>query len=199
MKKGTKTSAVLDNLLEGIETVVTSVLLVICVFTFVFKMVTVNGESMEDTLYDGDKLLMWSFFYTPKNGDIIVVRSKILDKYIVKRVIAVSGQKVTVDYENDKVYVCDNDKEPTKEDILTEGYIKQADIKDPETYFSEGHFDKDNNRYVYTVPVGYVFVMGDNRNASTDSRALGLIDLNDVDGKVIFRYASAKGGKIGFV
>ena len=147
MKQGTKSSAVLDNFLEGIETVVTSVLLVICVFTFVFKMVTVNGESMEDTLYDGDKLLMWSFFYTPKNGDIIVVRSKILDKYIVKRVIAVSGQKVTVDYENDKVYVCDNDKEPTKEDILTEGYIKQADIKDPETYFSEGHFDKDNNRY----------------------------------------------------
>ena len=200
MKRAKDAPATLDSVLDTLETVVTSVLIVICIFTFVFKMVTVSGESMEDTLYDDDRLLMWNFFYTPKNGDIVVVRSKILDKLIVKRVIAVSGQKVVVDYEDDKVYVCDNDKEPEQNDLLAEGYLKQSDIKDPETFFSEEHFDKDNSRYVYTVPTGYVFIMGDNRNASTDSRALGLIDLNDVEGKVILRYASPKGKKsIGFV
>ena len=200
MKKSKESSGTFDFVLDMIETVITSVLLVVCVFTFLFRMVTVNGESMEETLYDGDRLFMWNFFYSPKNGDIVVVRSNVLDKLIVKRVIAISGQKVTVDYENDKVYVCDSDKEPQQSDILAEGYLKNSDITDPETYFSEEHFDKDNNRYVYTIPVGYVFVMGDNRNESTDSRAIGLIDLNDVDGKVIFRFSSPKGKKkIGFI
>ena len=202
MKKphSSQTQSFADQVLDTVETVITSVLLVICLFTFVFKMVTVSGESMEDTLADGDRIFVWNFFYTPKNGDIIVVRSDVLDKRIVKRVIAVSGQKVTVDYDNNTVYVCDKDKEPTQSDKLNENYIKQTDIKDPETYFSEDHFDKEKNRYVYTVPVGYVFVMGDNRNESTDSRALGLIDLNNVDGKAVFRYASPVGNKkLGFL
>lgn len=200
MKKKESLSGAFDYVLDTVETVITSVLLVLCVFTFLFRMVTVSGESMEDTLYDGDRLLMWNFFYTPKNGDVVVVRSKVLDKLIVKRVIAVSGQKVVIDYESDKVYVCGKDSDPVQSDLLAEGYLKQTDIKDPETFFSEEHFDKENNRYVYTVPVGYIFVMGDNRNDSTDSRALGLIDLNDVDGKVIFRYSSPNGKqKIGFI
>ena len=118
---------------------------------------------------------------------------------IIKRVIAVSGEKVVIDYNSDRVYVCDADKEPGEKDRISESYLKQADMTDPEAFFSEEHFDAESGRYIYTVPVGYVFVMGDNRNSSTDSRAIGLIDLNDVEGKAFFRFASPKGKKLGLV
>ena len=191
-----KENEALDYVLDMLETVVSAVLFMVLVFTFVMRSAIVSGESMEDTLSDGDVLLMRNFFYTPKKGDIIVVKSNVLGKLIVKRVIAVSGEKVVIDYVNDKVYVCKKDKEPEESDVIDESYIKEQDIIDPEAYFSEEHFDKEKNRYEYTVPVGYVFVLGDNRNDSTDSRAIGLIDINDVDGKAFFRLSSPKGHKI---
>ena len=198
--KGSKDSrlgSAFDLALDMAETLVTSVLIVVCFFTFIMRSAVVSGDSMEPTLSDGDRLLIRSFLYTPKCGDVVVVRSRVLGKRIVKRVIAVSGQKVVIDYENDAVYVCAKDSEPTDDDKLDEGYVALKDLKDPCDYFSEQHFDKEKNRYIYTVPVGYIFVLGDNRNVSTDSRAIGLIDLNDIDGKVFFRISSKSGRPVG--
>lgn len=199
MKAGSEGS-LFDSVMDMLETVVSAVLFVVILFTFIIKIVTVSGESMEDTFSDGDKLLVRNLFYTPQQNDIVVVKSDVLDKLIIKRVIAVAGQKVVIDYNTDKIYVCDKNKEPQEEDALTEGYLRQSDMKDPESYFSESHYDENSKRYFYTVPVGYLFVLGDNRNESTDSRAIGLIDVNDVEGKAFFRFASPNGNnKLGFV
>lgn len=195
--QGSKSGTLADSLLDFLETVVTAVFFVVILFTFIMKLVTVSGKSMENTLGDGDMLIVRNLFYTPKQGDIIVVSSDTLEKLIIKRVIAVSGQKVTIDYNNDKVYVCDRDKEPTENDILDEPYILEHDMKDPENHFSESFFDEKTESYVYTVPVGYVFVLGDNRNDSTDSRAIGLIDLGDIEGKAVLRFLSPTGKGIG--
>lgn len=186
-----------DSLLDLLETVVTAVFCVIILFTFIMKIVTVNGKSMENTLTNGDMLIVRNLFYTPKQNDIIVVRSQTLDKMIIKRVIAVSGQKVVIDYNEDKVYVCGRDEEPDENDVLDEPYILEKDMIDPENYLSEKYFDENSRSYVYTVPAGFVFVLGDNRNDSTDSRAIGLIDLGDVEGKAVFRFVSKGGNGIG--
>ena len=184
--QGSKSGTLADSLLDFLETVVTAVFFVVILFTFIMKLVTVSGKSMENTLGDGDMLIVRNLFYTPKQGDIIVVSSDTLEKLIIKRVIAVSGQKVTIDYNNDKVYVCDRDKEPTENDILDEPYILEHDMKDPENNFSESFFDENTESYVYTVPVGYVFVLGDNRNNSEDSRnqKIGTVTKNQIVGKV---------------
>ncbi len=144
---------------------------VFVVFMLFFKVVEVDGVSMVPTLNDSDKLLVYSLKYTPEAGDIVIVGSTDKDEPIlVKRVIAIENQTVEVNYKTGKVIV---DGKEIQEDYITEMTVP----------------DDNEIEYPYTVPEGCVFVMGDNRNESGDSRSrlIKAIDENHIAGKVIMR------------
>ncbi len=159
-----------DELLDWLKSIIITVVVIIFMFTFVCRTARVNGSSMLDTLQDGNFLLLRNFMYTPKQGDIISANCKGLNKVIVKRVIAVGGQEVDIDFETGNVYVDGV--------LLDEPYIRNATIND------EGGFN-----YPIVVEEGKYFCMGDNRQDSRDSRsaAVGLIDREDILGKAILR------------
>ena len=136
----------------------------------------VVGSSMSPTLSDGDLLIVSTFMYTPKATDIIVCQSESygLEKPLVKRIIATEGQTVKIDYKSWTVTVDGK--------VLEEDYIKrEADAMRGSNYLPES----------FTVPENCVFVMGDNRNGSSDSRIreIGFIDERYILGKVAFRIA----------
>ena len=144
---------------------------VFVVFMMFFKVVEVDGVSMQPTLNESEKLLVYSLSYTPEKGDIIIVGSTNKDEAIlVKRVIATENQTVEVDYKTGKVSVDGN--------VLDEAYVTEMTVP-----------DANEIEYPYTVPEGCVFVMGDNRNESSDSRSMLIkaIDENHIAGKVIMR------------
>lgn len=146
----------------------------VLLFTFVARIIVVSGPSMLDTLHNGDLILVWSLGYTPKQGDVVVLtQESYQEDSIVKRVIAVAGQTVDIDYAAGKVYV---DREPLEEDYVREQMLIPS--------YGEGI------NHV-TVPEGCIFVMGDNRNHSADSRypGIGIVDTRCVIGhglRVIF-------------
>ena len=161
------------------ETFCYALALMMVLFLFVFRYVSVDGESMRETLQDSDKLIISDLFYTPETGDIVVIQPeshKSGDEPIIKRVIATAGQKVYIDYDNWEVYV-DGVK-------LDEPYIEPmreyGNMRYPEnpTYYGE-----------FTVEEGRVFVMGDNRNHSKDSRSIeyGEIPESRILGRVLIR------------
>jgi signal peptidase I len=141
-----------------------------------FKHSPVVGNSMNPTLSNGDILIVSTFMYTPKANDIIVCQSESygLEKPLVKRIIATEGQTVKIDYKSWTVTVDGK--------VLEEDYIKrEADSMRGSNYLPE----------TFTVPENCVFVMGDNRNGSSDSRIreIGFIDERYILGKVAFRIA----------
>lgn len=155
--------------MSGIVAVLFVIFLVVMLF---FRPVTVSGPSMEPTLHDGDRLFVYSFMYEPENGDVIVARSPDgADMPVIKRVIAKEGQVVEVDYENGTVTVDGV--------VLEENYISGMS-KVPQNEIE----------YPYTVPEDRIFVMGDYRDESRDSRhkTFGCIDENTVAGKAVFRF-----------
>lgn len=176
-----------QEILEIAETMLVSIFVVLLLFTYLCRPVTVDGRSMNPTLLDNDKLVMYRLFYKPKQGDIVVVNNHSgnllnkenqvvssgysLNENIIKRVIAVEGQTLTVDENAGEVYV--------------DGVALQEDYINDKTKTNDGAFV-----YPITIPKGYIFVMGDNRNHSTDSRssAVGLVSVDDVIGKTYFRY-----------
>ena len=175
-----------NEILDWVESFIFAMFIIILIFIFFLRIVTVEGDSMNTTLTDGDRLIMTHMNYKPERDDIIVVNSEILNKTIIKRVIGIGGDKVRIDYNKNKVYV--NDEEQSNEHISV-------------TMIDKGGFNADarvsDGIYEYNVPEGKVFVMGDNRNNSTDSRMLGFIDNDDILGHAVFRLYPLKSfGKI---
>ena len=164
-----------SNIYDIIEVLALSISIVYLVFCFIFRVAVVNGPSMNHTLEDKDNLIVTELFYKPKQGDVIVCQNEYLgyNEPIVKRVIALAGQTITVDFENWKVYV---DGVELEEDYVNR--INGVAMRG----WSYGES--------YTVPEGHIFVMGDNRNNSLDSRdqRVGAIDERLVIGHVVFRF-----------
>lgn len=152
---------------DWIQTVLSALIVCVLIFVFCARMVNVVGSSMYPTLEENDKIIICNLFYTPKQGDIVVLRKDtFMEDPIVKRVIALEGQTVNIDFENGIVYV-DNQ-------AMNEPYINELT------------HERENFEGPFVVPDGCVFVMGDNRNASTDSRAssLGAVDTRYIMGRV---------------
>lgn len=172
MQEQEKQTAKGRDLYEWVQSLVGSVLVVVAIFTFVIRMMGVDGHSMLNTLQHGDRLLVVNsmLYHDYKYGDIVILRKNGVfdDDPIVKRVIAVEGQTVNIDFAEGIVYV---DGEALEED-----YIREP------TYTAEG------TEFPLTVPEGSIFVMGDNRNGSSDSRdyRLGTVDTRYVIGKAAF-------------
>lgn len=154
---------------EWLETFALAMSVMVILFIFIFKYVTVDGTSMLNTLENGQKLII-SSVSDYDNGDVIVVYEPHLRKALVKRIIAKGGQTVSIDGSDWTVYVDGT--------ALDEPYVRHEEGRAMKTYGFEG---------TVTVPEGCIFVMGDNRNGSTDSRSFGCIDVRNVLGKVIFR------------
>ncbi len=156
------------ELYEWVQAIAVAVVLALIINQFVFAMVQVSGSSMVPTLHDKERLVITKLFYTPKAKDIVVVKSHALGKHIIKRVIAVPGDTIDINPETGDVFV--------NGELQNEPYIKEK-LRSAGQALS----------YPLEVPEGYVFVMGDNRNNSQDSRSLGLIAYEDVVGRAALR------------
>lgn len=161
-----KSKKVLTQSFEWISSMITALLAVAFVFTFLFRVVQVDGDSMTNTLQHGDNLLLNSLFYTPEHGDIVVINYH-GEEPLIKRVIAVGGDRIRIDDAEGVVYL---NGQPLDEPYVRGGFTPSFG------------FDEE-----LTVPEGYVFAMGDNRPESKDSRMLGAFSLDDVMGEVICR------------
>lgn len=160
-----------ESIYDIASIVVSAVISVGIIFTFFFKISTVSGESMENTLHHADRLIISSIVTDVEYGDVVVTsQPNMFNKVLIKRVIAVGGQTVWFDEETKQTIV---DGKP-----LDEPYIKEEMEYTPA-------MDK-----LFTVPEGKIFVMGDNRNNSSDSRDafVGMIDENYIVGKVVYRF-----------
>ncbi|MBQ2896031.1 MAG: signal peptidase I [Oscillospiraceae bacterium] len=160
---------------DWIESVALALVTCVLLFTFVVRVVGVDGTSMINTLENGDRLLISNLFYEPKAGDIVVLRKLSFSKDpIVKRVIATEGQVVKMDFDRGIVYV---DDVP-----LDEPYVHLEMLPMRALDFN-ALIDKDVGGVV--VPEGHIFVLGDNRNGSQDSRDehIGCVDTRYVMGR----------------
>ncbi len=175
-KETKKQQSTPEMIYDIIETLIISTAIVILVFVYLLRLVVVDGPSMMQTLDDGDKLIVSDVLYDPKPGDIIVAQklNSAWPTPIVKRIIATEGQTVDIDFETWTVKV--------------DGKI----IDESEyLYLARDQIMTSNIKYPITVPEGQLFVMGDNRNHSSDSRdyRIGFIDERCVFGHVICRIA----------
>ncbi len=163
--------SVTSLIFEWANAFIIAIIIVVLLLTFVIRQVTVDGTSMTDTLKDGDRLIISNFMYKPQYGDIVVVsHGENYNEPIIKRVIATEGQALSINYETGAVSVDGV--------ILKEDYIKgmTVELKRPLEIPDK-------------IPEGYVFVMGDNRQGSLDSRStdIGLIPVENIIGKAEFR------------
>ncbi len=174
-RKKEKRQKLPHSIFDTVELIAITLAVLLLVTTFLFRISVVSGGSMSHTLEGGDRLLISDLLYTPENGDIVVLQmpDKITERFeqlekgeaIIKRVIAVGGQ--TVEIKNSVVYV---DGQALNEPyVLLDGIDRRADMKP------------------ITVQSGHVFVLGDHRNNSLDSRYFGEVDADIIIGKVLLR------------
>lgn len=160
----------INSVYDFSSVLLSAVLAVTVIFTFLFKISSVSGASMENTLHNGDTVVISALNYNLKTGDVVVIsQPNGYGKVLIKRIIAAGGQTVSFDREQGTVLV--------DGEALDEPYIK-------EEMLVLDSFDK-----TYFVPEGCFFVMGDNRNESADSRdkRVGLIDERYIMGKVLYK------------
>ena len=169
-----KTPWIFGAVFDILESFMGAVVVVFLLFTLAFRAVGVSGDSMNPTLVDGDWVAVTGIVSNIQKGDVVVVTQPWeRDIPIIKRVIAVGGDTVNIDFVTGDVFI--------NGEIIDEDYIKER------TYINY------NAVFPMTVPEGKVFVMGDNRNDSLDSRSekVGLIDENYILGKAVFRFYPA--------
>ena len=176
---------ILKEIVDYVVMFAVAITVVLLLFSFFFRLCTVSGSSMNDTLIHGERVVISDIFYTPRRGDIIVFHdTNTLNEPVIKRVIATEGETVRIHYTSTgmSVYITDKDGNETQ---LEEDYIKYQ----YPTYLPG----------TYEIPEGKVFVMGDNRSNSKDSRDpdIGFIDERSILGKVLFRVTPiSKFGKL---
>ena len=167
-------SSFAGSVLDWVEAIVMAVVLVAIVFTFVARVITVDGISMEPTYHDGDRVLVTKLAGPAQQGDVVIIVNALEDP-IIKRVIATEGQTVDFDPELGEVLV---DGEPLPGSVFgaEDGITFVPDQPGQVLEFPQ------------TVPEGCVFVLGDHRDRSTDSRfqSVGMVDRRNILGKVVF-------------
>ena len=163
-----KSSAGLE-LFGWAQSLIWALLVLVLVSSFFIRISGVSGDSMYPTLHNGDRVLVWLNYSQPQRGDIVVIMAPQYDaEPLVKRIIAVAGDEVDMD---DRGHVWVNGE------LLEENYVNEA------------KFTGGLQTYPFFVPEGEVFVMGDNRNHSADSRleAIGALETENIIGRVFFR------------
>jgi len=153
---------------DWVQCIVSALICGIFVFMLLARVIGVIGSSMYPTLWSGDKVITSNLFYKPKQGDVIVLQTDTFgEEPIVKRIIAMGGQTVDIDFSTGAVYV--------------------DGVQLEEDYINDLTHQKEDFSGEVTVPDGCVFVMGDNRNASTDSRSnsVGFVDERCIIGRVL--------------
>lgn len=153
---------------EWMEALITSLIVVTVFFSFVLRVVSVSGPSMLPTLHSDDRVLLFSEFYRPKCEDVVVItRTRGLSEPIIKRVIALENQTVDIDFQTGIVSVDGKQLDESR-------YIRNGITTQPADY-----------KFPVTVPKGCVFVLGDNRPVSDDSRScnVGMVDEHFILGK----------------
>ncbi len=159
---------------EIVDTIVFAMAAALLILTLIFRIGYVDGPSMVPNLNNGERYVFSGLFYTPKQGDIVIFQPDTKftgdSKLWVKRVIAVGGQ--TIDIIDGYVYI-DGEK-------LDERYLSKVNL---------GHTEKKSApiEYPYTIPEGYVFLMGDNRILSKDCRDIGIVDSRRILGRLLIR------------
>lgn len=196
-EKSENSGSFLRDVMEVLESTIITVFMIVMIFTYILHPVNVVGHSMENTLFDGDRIFMSTVYPGISYGDIVIINNDAaflldengnvmkkditnsrLNECIIKRVIAEPGQTIDINDETGEVSINGSK--------IDEPYIK-------ELARSGGVFD-----YPITVPEGYYFVMGDNRNNSSDSRDgdVGFIKKSQIYGKALVRYAPFKEFKL---